>query len=134
MSDFKVIGIERIIRIVYNKLEDKIPNLEIDDVRAIVYIHFALIKSVMKAPNFRSIRIKHLGTFMVHYNTIFRTIARMFKGVLNGNMEKEKYEERATRYFVMFEEIAKYKASKYYNFNKKDCEDYVIKNIKTIEN
>ena len=130
MSDFKVIGIERVIRMVYNKLEDKIPDLEVDDVRAVIYIHFALIKAVIIADNFRSIRIKHLGTFMVHYNTFFRMIVRMYKGVYNDNLDKEVYEEKATNHFNKFEEIAKYKASKYYNFNKEDCENYAKKDFK----
>lgn len=129
-NKFRIISFERVLAMVYNKLEGEIEGLELDDVRSALYIHFALVRSVIDSNNYRSMRIKHFGQFGVRSTTVFSKISTLWKKVLKGWITKEEFDKGAEETMIHFQEVRDYKASKYYDFTIQQCVDYAEKTFK----
>lgn len=125
MDDFKTIELDEICVKLHRKISHKYPDLSVEDLRKMLYMHFALVKSVMTAPNFKLIRIQFLGSFQVFANIFFMFGVNKYKQLKKGNISKDEYQEQVDKYLPRFEELQKYKNSKNFQFNQKDWEEYV---------
>tara|TARA_R110000787_G_scaffold87151_2_gene185777 strand:- start:3980 stop:4378 length:399 start_codon:yes stop_codon:yes gene_type:complete len=125
VEDYKTIDLEQISVKLHRRIYKKFPDMSVTDLQKILYTHFALIKSVMTAPNFRLIRIQYLGSFQVFSNVFFMFGVGKYKQLKKGKITKDEYDKQIEEYLPHFEELKGYKNSKSFKFDKKDWEKYV---------
>lgn len=121
---YKTVSLDEICKKVHRRISEKVPNLSVRDIKELLYVHMALTRAVIQAPNFKSMRIKYLGSFLVYGNIIFRYMAKCYKNLLNKKITKEEYEDICKEVEPKFTELKNYKKTKPYDFNRKDWEKY----------
>jgi hypothetical protein len=121
---FKEIDLERLSITLHRRIAERVPNASLGDVKEILYIHFALVKSVITSDNFKVVRFKYFGTFNVHYNIFFRFMGTIYKKVSEGRKPLREYLEIYNKYMPWFEDLKQHKTSKHYDITKEDWEEY----------